>query len=123
IQVYAARSFNWRGMFSVHTWLATKAKDADHYIVYQVVGWQALHGLSPLMQHADIPDRNWFAQTPIVIRDIRGAQAEKLIPKIIDAVKNYPAPNEYTLWPGPNSNTFIAYIGRKVPELRLVMPA
>src|ERR1041384_1410740 len=33
-----------------------------------------------------------------------------------------PYPNEYLLWPGPNSNTFMAYIGRQVPELRLDLP-
>ena len=34
IQVYAARAFNWRSMFAIHTWIATKAKDASEYNVY-----------------------------------------------------------------------------------------
>ena len=28
IQVYAARAYNWRGLFGVHTWVAAKPKDA-----------------------------------------------------------------------------------------------
>ena len=36
---------------------------------------------------------------------------------------NYPYPNEYTVWPGPNSNTFVAYIGKQVPELRMDLPS
>ena len=29
---------------------------------------------------------------------------------------------EYTLWPGPNSNTFVAHVAREVPELGLELP-
>ena len=31
--------------------------------------------------------------------------------------------HEYRLWPGPNSNTFTAYIVRRVPELGVGLPA
>ena len=27
------------------------------------------------------------------------------------------------MWPGPNSNTFTAWVGRKIPELRLDLPS
>jgi hypothetical protein len=37
-------------------------------------------------------------------------------------VKSYPHADRYHSWPGPNSNTFIAHIGRAVPELRLDLP-
>jgi hypothetical protein len=37
-------------------------------------------------------------------------------------VATYPYPSTYRLWPGPNSNTFTAYIARAVPELRLDLP-
>ena len=29
----------------------------------------------------------------------------------------------YRVWPGPNSNTFVAHLGRAIPELRLAMPS
>ena len=38
------------------------------------------------------------------------------------AVARYPYARTYTIWPGPNSNTFTAEIGRQVPELRLELP-
>ena len=38
------------------------------------------------------------------------------------AAERYPWANEYTLVPGPNSNTFPAWIGLQVPELELNMP-
>lgn len=123
IQVYTARAFNWRGAFAVHSWLAIKAKDSDHYEVYQVLGWNAYRGLPVVDVRQDIPDRNWFNQTPKVILDIRGEKAEKMILEIEKAAKSYPYQKQYTLWPGPNSNTFIAYIARQVPNLGLALPS
>ena len=34
----------------------------------------------------------------------------------------YPFNDKYVLWPGPNSNTFTAFIGREVPDLKLDLP-
>ena len=39
------------------------------------------------------------------------------------AIARYPYPHEYRAWPGPNSNTFTAFIAREVPELGLSLPA
>ena len=40
IQIYAARTYSWRGHFAVHTWVATKAAGADSYLVHQVIGFR-----------------------------------------------------------------------------------
>jgi hypothetical protein len=122
IQVYAAPAFNWRGLFAVHSWIAVKPADARQYTVYQVLGWRLWRDLSAVSIEQDIPDRYWFDQKPRIILDIRGEQAAALIPKIAAAAGKYPYPNAYGTWPGPNSNTFIAYIGRQVPELQLTLP-
>ncbi len=123
IQVYSARAFNWRGIFATHNWIAAKPANAKHYTVYQVIGWRYYHGLPVLQIEADIPDRYWFNQKPVVILDIRGEKAEKLIPQLVKAAESYPYANQYDVWPGPNSNTFPAYIGRLVPELGLALPS
>jgi hypothetical protein len=59
-----------------------------------------------------------------VIADIRGAEAEALIPKIDAVVKSYQYGHagDYRIWPGPNSNTFVATILRAVPEIGATMP-
>ena len=72
---------------------------------------------------AGIPDGRWFGNEPTLIGDLRGDAATQAIPKVLDAVASYPYANEYIVWPGPNSNTFVAYIGRQVPELRMDLPA
>jgi hypothetical protein len=122
VQIYAARALNWRGVFGVHTWIATKPANAPEFTVHQVIGWRVLRNLPGLFSEAGIPDRNWFGNRPELLADLRGAEAERAIEKILKAVETYPYGNEYRLWPGPNSNTFTAYVARQVPELRLQLP-
>jgi hypothetical protein len=123
VQVYAARAFNWRGIFAVHTWIATKEKNANEYTIHHVLGWNARRGLPVVVSKTDSPDRSWYGYTPEIIQDIRGGIAESLIPRIAEAATSYPYQDKYVLWPGPNSNTFIAHIGRHVPELKLDLPS
>jgi hypothetical protein len=123
VQVYAARALNWRGIFGVHTWIATKPENASEYMVHHVIGWRSYRNLPVLVSGPGIPDGRWFGNEPEIIAELRGEAAAEAIPKIMAAVASYPYPNEYQLWPGPNSNTFTAYVGRQVPELRMDLPA
>lgn len=122
VQVYAARALNWRGIFGVHCWIATKPQDAVEYNIHHVIGWRLYRNLPVVVSAPGIPDGRWFGNEPIVVGELRGDAADKAIPKILEAVASYPYPNEYNLWPGPNSNTFVAYVGRHVPELRMDLP-
>ena len=123
VQVYHARALNWRGIFGVHTWIATKPENAREYMVHQVIGWRLFRGLPSVLSAPGIPDGRWFGNEPTLVVDLRGKEAAQAIPKILEAVSSYPYAHEYKVWPGPNSNTFIAYIGRQVPELRMDLPA
>ncbi|MBL6959207.1 MAG: DUF3750 domain-containing protein [Rhodospirillales bacterium] len=122
VQVYAARAYSWRGTFGVHSWFAVKAKDAEDFTVYEVIGWRARWGQSVVAVSNRPPDGRWFGNEPEIIADLRGPEAEALIPRIDAAARNYPYADEYTVWPGPNSNTFIAHLARAVPELRVDLP-
>lgn len=122
IQIFAARTWGWRGNLAVHPWIATKASGADHYETHQVIGFRARRGLPVVQSQEDVPDRRWYGNTPELLVDIRGAEAERLLPQVLAAVQSYPYADSYTTWPGPNSNTFAAHVGRQVPELGLVLP-
>lgn len=122
IQVYAARTYSWRGNLAVHTWVATKAAHADTYLVHQVIGFNERRGLPVVQSQADLPDRLWYGNKPELLVDVRGSAAETLLPQVLQAVHDYPYPDSYTMWPGPNSNTFTAFVGRSVPQLALVLP-
>jgi hypothetical protein len=123
IEIYAADAFSWRGWFAVHTWIAIKEQNSEEYTVYEVVGWRLSQGLPALNEYKTMsPDRYWYGAKPEKILSITGDKAAKLIPKITEAVSRYPWADEYTLFPGPNSNTFPAWIGFQIPELGLNMP-
>ena len=123
VQVYAADVWGIRGRFAVHTWIATKARDAETYTIYHVLGWRKLRGKSVVSIDEGVPNQKWFGSEPILLLDKRGEQARGLIEEIDEAARLYPFGDSYTMWPGPNSNSFIAWIGLKVPELSLKLPA
>ncbi len=122
IQVYAARAFSWRGAFAVHTWIAVKRPGAPAYTTYEVSGWHFRHGGTTLSVRQGPPDRRWFGAMPRIYVDLRGAEAEALIDSVEAAVKRYPYRDLYRTWPGPNSNTFTAFVAREVPGLGLDLP-
>jgi hypothetical protein len=122
VQVYGARTWGWRGSFGVHTWVAVKPANAPEYTVYEVIGWRLRWSDSALVIHHRAADARWYGSLPEVYAERRGAEAEALIPKIDAAARSYPYPNEYQAWPGPNSNTFVAWITRAVPELGVDLP-
>jgi hypothetical protein len=122
IQVYAARTVGWKGALGVHTWIAVKRSGAAKYTRYEVIGWGVDRGASALRVNRTGPDNYWFGSRPELLVDRRGEGVDALIDRIEAAVHAYPYPSSYRNWPGPNSNTFTAYIGRAVPELRLDLP-
>ena len=124
VQVYAGRTFGWRGAFAVHTWLAAKPRNADRYTRYEVIGWYARGGRSVVsVSDHRAPDAEWYGAAPALLRDVRGAEADKIIADLPQAVASYPYATTYSAWPGPNSNTFVAHLGRELPELRVALPA
>jgi hypothetical protein len=124
VQVYGARAVRWRGAFAIHPWIAVKRAGAESYTTYQVVGWRAMRGGDAIVvTEGAVPDRHWYGAAPQLLREHRGPQAQALIDRIEAAVQRYPWPRTYRAWPGPNSNTFVAWVAREVPELGLDLPA
>lgn len=122
IQAYAAKVWGWRGIFADHTWLSVKPENASAYTVYQVTGFDLDEGLPALSIKEDIPDRHWFGNKPYLLVDLRGEKAQALVEKVDAAARAYPYPDEYLSFPGPNSNTFTAWVAMQVPELGLELP-
>ncbi|HSA89956.1 MAG TPA: DUF3750 domain-containing protein [Burkholderiales bacterium] len=122
VQVWGARSRGAKGIFGVHTWVAVKPEGAAEYTVYEVVGWRLRWSESALVIRNRAPD-SWFGAPGELYAEKRGAGVEKLIERVEAAAREYPFAKDYTLWPGPNSNTFTAWIARAVPELEVDLPA
>ena len=122
LQVYGADAWGWRGWFAIHTWIAVKGTEEPAYTVYEVIGWRASRGLPVMRIAQDLPDRHWFGAPPRLLKEHRGPGVDALIDAVERAAHSYPWQTEYKAFPGPNSNTFIAWIGRQVPELGLELP-
>ncbi len=122
IQVFAARTVNWRGAFAVHTWISVKRTGAAAYARYEVIGWGVDQGQKAIRYDRSGPDNHWFGSRPDLLTDVRGDGVEALIDRVEAAVRDYPYPDSYRTWPGPNSNTFVAHVARAVPELRVDLP-
>lgn len=122
VQVYGARAFSWRGYFGIHTWIAVKPTAAESFTIYEVIGWMQRRKLPVVVIYDNVPDRRWYGNMPELLLDKRGEGVDALIAKIDEAARSYPYPKNYTIWPGPNSNTFVAWISRAVPELQLDLP-
>lgn len=122
VQVYAARTVGWRGALGVHTWIAVKPRGAPSYTRYEVIGWGVDRGAPAVRVNRTGPDNYWFGARPELLADRRGDGVDALVARVEAAVAAYPYPATYRTWPGPNSNTFTAHVGRAVPELRLDLP-
>ncbi len=124
IQVYAARAARWRGAFGVHTWIAAKRTNENYYTRFEVIGYAVYWGHDAVRVRRGSPDKYWYGNRPTLLRELRGDQGvDKLIDKLYATARAYPYNNTYHVWPGPNSNTFTAYLARQLPELRLELPS
>jgi hypothetical protein len=117
--VFTGHTGRWKGIFSVHSWIVFKPENATTWTRYDVVGWG-----QPVRSNGWAPDARWFGNTPRVLVDLRGSQAAALLPKIQAAIADYRYNQfgDYRIWPGPNSNTFVATVLRAAPELAVTLP-
>src|SRR3954469_4338145 len=123
VQVYGARTWGWKGAFAVHTWVAVKPSNAKAWRVYEVIGWRLRWSDSVVVISDRDPDARWYGNEPELYAEKRGEGVDEMIARIDKAAHDYPYANEYGLWPGPNSNTFTAWLTRSVPELGVDLPA
>ncbi len=120
VQVFVARSARWRGVVSVHSWIALRARGEEKYTRLEVIGWNK-EG-SYVIQSSGGQDDYWYGYRPNKIFQIVGDEAERMIEEIKAEISKYPYHHEYRAWPGPNSNTFVSYIARQIPELAIDLP-
>jgi len=120
VLIFAARTGRWKGIFAVHTWIVMKREAAKQWTRYEVVGWG-----SPIERDGRVADGIWYSNRPYIIYRRSGSEAARLIPAIEAAIGRYPwsARGSYTVWPGPNSNTFVAWVVRHVPGFDAELPA
>jgi hypothetical protein len=120
VRIFSAKTVRWRGILASHSWIVFKPEGAPSYTRYDYTAWGEL----PIRINGFEPDGRWFGNTPQVVFAADGASAAALLPKIEAAIARYTWRNagDYRVWPGPNSNTFVAAIMDAVPEMRATLP-
>ncbi|MGE0676647.1 DUF3750 domain-containing protein [Pseudolabrys sp.] len=118
--VFTGTTGAWKGIFAVHSWIVFKPAGAKDWTRYDVVGWGR-----PVRMNNWAADGRWYGNMPVAIADLHGADAERVIPKVEQAIAAYPFNDygDYRIWPGPNSNSFVAAVLRAVPELQVSLPS
>jgi hypothetical protein len=103
---------------ALHTWVVVKGENERRWRRYDVAGWG-----DPVRLNWWPPDL-WFGERGTAILDVKGERAQELIPRIDAAIKRYAYANagDYRIWPGPNSNTFVATVLRAIPETAVTLP-
>jgi hypothetical protein len=119
VYVLSARTGGFKGAFAVHTWLVVKKPGSGRYDRYDKVGW----GL-PIRHNAFAADGRWYSNPPEIVAAATGVEAARLIPVVEAAIADYrfSKNGDYRIWPGPNSNSFVAHVLRAVPELGATLP-
>ena len=116
VQVYIAPTYGWRRYVAVHPWIIVKKSGETAFTRYDVVGWRAPE---VVQRNYALPDGLWYGERPQLLVDHRGEGVDAMIGEIEAAIASYPYADTYRVYPGPNSNTFLAHIGREVPALKL----
>lgn len=119
LYILSARTGGLKGALASHSWIVLKDKGATQYDRYDKVGWG-----NPIRKNGYPADAFWYSNNPTIVTAIKGAKAEELIAKVRKVIAEYPFSQGggYKIYPGPNSNTFIAHILRQVPEIGTVLP-
>lgn len=119
IYIMSASTGGLKGAVASHSWIVTKAKGDATYNRYDKVGWG-----SPIRRNNYVADAYWYSNTPHIVKEISGDEAQRLIPAVEAAIQSYPyaGVGDYRIYPGPNSNSFVAHVLRTVPDLDAVLP-
>ena len=118
--ILSTRTGRWKSIFAEHMSIVLKRETDNAWTRYDVVGWG-----NPVRKDAYAADAFWYGNTPRVIYRVTGDAASRIIPAIEDNIARYPhrKRGSYTVWPGPNSNTFVSWVARNTDGFNPELPA
>jgi hypothetical protein len=104
--------------FAHHSWIDVKNGDEDRWKRYEIRSRASGMEVRPIDAAAARADVRWDREVRL-LEVLTGPDAAAAIPLLDRAAKGYEdlRPEDYRAWPGPNSNTFVARLGRRIPGL------
>ena len=117
--ILAARTGRWKSIFAEHMSIVLKPEGAAPG---RAMTWSA--GATPC---AAMPGRRMpsgMATGPMWWPRSRARRRQALIPRVEASIAAYPhsARGAYTVWPGPNSNSFVAWVVRNTEGFSAELP-
>ena len=74
IQVFAAPAVAWRGLLSVHTWIAVKPAGRPRFTRFEVLGFGVANGAPAVRIDRMAPDNYWFGARRQIIPSTAAAR-------------------------------------------------
>ena len=103
------------GLIAAHFWFTVTDRRIDRCERWEV--WQTPNagGVSFGHLHCNLqsPDGGVGGSASVVTAEWRQDEARRLVEVLIRAKGEYPYRHHYRAWPGPNSNTFVAWVLRR----------
>ena len=84
--------------------------------------WNRVKELYLAALSVDFEERAAFLEKACGGDDALREEVDKLIDAVDSAAHSYPWKTTYKAFPGPNSNTFTAWVIKQVPALDVVLP-
>ena len=109
----------WYARFADHLWVDVKGSGG-----WKRVEWNSRIDevrVRPLDENSAISDSRWGMQVR-VIEWFGGPCALPMGEHIAKIAKTFPHRADYQAWPGPNSNTFVAWLARETPGMWIYLP-
>lgn len=128
VRLYAAPipSIEW---LAVHTWFVVKPKGSHRFERWEL--WQRANLVSNdpdfaryghVYKNLQSPEGNCGVPPTYVLREVTGPAAETIASVVMRCSSAYPWRDRYSYYPGPNSNTYVAWILRQA-DWDAVLPA
>lgn len=119
VMLLSSRTGQWKSIFAEHMSIVLKPEGSGDWTRYDVVGWG-----NPVRRDAYPADAYWYGNRPRIVYHLDGPAAAALIPKIEETIARYPASarGSYTVWPGPNSNSFVSFVVRNTDGFAAELP-
>lgn len=100
------------GLVAVHYWFTVADPDSGQCDRWEI--WQSRNagGISVGHLHCNLksPDAGVGGGPARLHAEWRGDEAKRIVAVLRGSSKAYPHVNRYLPWPGPNSNTFVAWV-------------
>lgn len=105
----------WIARTAQHTWIDVKGGSEDDWYRFEVPGRGGVRNRA-IDGAAARRDVRWGEEARVV-RLVAGEEARAAAAALAAAAEGYEDKARYRAWPGPNSNTYTARLGRRTPGL------